>query len=609
MGNKLELTQDEKAVLENVYGRQNFASGYSPNKLEAILELTAREKKFFAGKNFKSSHFFIQTLYKVAGSVNPIKFTLAINKVIADNENLRANFCNVGERTIKVIHPASFVKPEIVFRNLMNIKRDDLEEEMARIFAAEVRREVSLEHDPLIRFAVYKTGKDDFAVMVTMAQLIYDYFDAEEFFVKLFDLTAEVKPKKIPEPLPPKNYEAILEYWAKIFQKAPPPSVLPYAKKGEGPYRQRAFNGVIAADLLSELLAHAQSNRIMLMAILQTAWGFMLQFANKRRDCIFCQVSSTENFSLSVIPIRLSVDDDSTVEEIVRNQFRQLLVSQPYKVTDWTILDELTVQKKLFNHFLNFKEFTASELSYANYVNTPAEPLGKVIYQASWDAQDMDFGAYFRYSNKKLLTAFIYDAEKFLEGGVEKIFNLYLAILQQMIADWYAKYAEFSSHLAEHMEIQLKAEPLPPEDARKKLIDFISQLPVLQGRYSGTIRLFQEHGKIITRYEGDRISDEMLSENFIFVADGILSRNVDTGDGWYTTLDIIEKNCFVNPMNLLELQPFEVSVTVLTEQAELLVIPHDIFIEILRKTPEVAMSLMNYALEQLGRYQVLWLKT
>ena len=84
---------------------------------------------------------------------------------------------------------------------------------------------------------------------------------------------------------------------------------------------------------------------------------------------------------------------------------------------------------------------------------------------------------------------------------------------------------------------------------------------------------------------------------------------MDTGDGWYTTLDIIEKNCFVNPMNLLELQPFEVSVTVLTEQAELLVIPHDVFIEIVRKTPEVAMSLMNYALEQLGRYQVLWLKT
>ena len=496
MENKLELTPDEKTVLENIYGRQNFGSGYSPNKLEATLELTAREKKFFAGKNFRSSHFFIQTLYKVAGSVNPIKFTLAINKIIADNENLRANFCNVGERTIKVIHPASHVKPEIIFRNLMSVKRDDLEDEMARIFAAEVRREVSLEHDPLIRFAVYKTSNKDFAVMVTMAQLIYDHFNAEELFSKLLDLTAEVKPKKIPDELPPKNYEAILEYWAKILAKAPPPSVLPYAKKGDGPYRQRAFNGTIAADLLSELLAHAQSNRIMLMAILQTAWGFLLQFANKRRDCIFCQVSSTENFALSVMPIRLSVDDDSTVEQIVRNQFRQLIVSQPYKVTDWTALDELTVQKKLFNHFLSFKEFTASELSYANYVNTPADPLGKVIYQASWDAQDMEFGAYFRYSKKNLLIAFIYDAEKFLEGGVEKIFNLYLAILQQMITDWHASYAEFSSHLAEHMEIQLKAEPLPPEDLRKKLVDFISQLPVLQGRYGGTIRLFRSTGNL-----------------------------------------------------------------------------------------------------------------
>ena len=609
MGSKLELTPDEKTVLEEVYGRQNFGNGYNPRKPDAILELTAREKKFFAGKNFKSSHFFVQTMYKVAGSVNPIKFTLAINKVIADNENLRANFCNVGTRTVKVIQPANYVKPEIIFRNLTNVKRGDLDNELEKSFAAEVRREVSLEHDPLIRFAVYKTSRDEFALTVTMAQLIYDYFNAEDFIIKLFDLSAEIKPKKIPEDLPPKNYKTILEYWAKLFKNAPPPSVLPYAKNSEEPYRQRAFHGLITAGLMSDLLAHAQANRIMLMTILQTAWGFLLQFANKRSDCIFCQISSTENFSLSVMPIRLSVSDDSTVEQIVRNQFRQLIVSQPYKVTDWTALDELTVQKKLFNHFLSFKEFVAKELSYANYVNTPAEPLGKVIYKASWDAQDMEFGAYFRYSNKNLLIAFIYDAEKFLEGGVEKIFNLYLAILQQMLADWHASYAEFSSHLAEHMEIQLKAEPLPPEDLRKKLIDFISQLPILQGRYGGTIRLFQEHGKLITRYEGDRISDEMLSENFIFVADGILSRNVDTGDGWYTTLDIIEKNCFVNPMNFLELQPFEVSVTVLTDQAELLIIPHDVFIEIIRKTPEVAMSLMNYALEQLGRYQILWLKT
>ena len=68
MENILELTPDEQAILESVYGRQNFDGvGYNPRKLESISDLTAQEKKFFTGKNFMSSHFFIQTIYKVKG--------------------------------------------------------------------------------------------------------------------------------------------------------------------------------------------------------------------------------------------------------------------------------------------------------------------------------------------------------------------------------------------------------------------------------------------------------------------------------------------------------------------------------------------------------------
>ena len=52
-----------------------------------------------------------------------------------------------------------------------------------------------------------------------------------------------------------------------------------------------------------------------------------------------------------------------------------------------------------------------------------------------------------------------------------------------------------------------------------------------------------------------------------------------------------------------------VCAVVLTERAELLIIPHDVFIEILHKNSEVAVSVMNYALEQMERYQMLWLQS
>ena len=84
---------------------------------------------------------------------------------------------------------------------------------------------------------------------------------------------------------------------------------------------------------------------------------------------------------------------------------------------------------------------------------------------------------------------------------------------------------------------------------------------------------------------------------------------MDTGDGWYNPIDIVSKNAFINPTNLLEKQKLILSAEILSEQAEILTIPHDILIEILRKNPEVAISIMNYALERMERWQMLWLQS
>ncbi len=51
------------------------------------------------------------------------------------------------------------------------------------------------------------------------------------------------------------------------------------------------------------------------------------------------------------------------------------------------------------------------------------------------------------------------------------------------------------------------------------------------------------------------------------------------------------------------------SAEVLSEQTELLTVPHPIMIEILRKNPAVAQAIMNYALSQMEKYQMLWLQS
>lgn len=63
------------------------------------------------------------------GSISPIKFSLAVTRILDENETLRANFCNVGTRTVKVIKPAVVVKPETIFRNLTRTDKTELDDD------------------------------------------------------------------------------------------------------------------------------------------------------------------------------------------------------------------------------------------------------------------------------------------------------------------------------------------------------------------------------------------------------------------------------------------------------------------------------------------------
>ena len=597
------LSADEKFIIENTYGKQNFIGvGYNPNKLEEILDLTTTEKKFFA-KNFISSNFFVQSLYKINFNISPIKFNAVVNDFISENKNLRANFCNVGSRTVKVIKSGS-IKPEIVFRNLMNVDKDDLNDTFRNILEADMRRDLDIRFDLLIRFAVFKTDQSECAVLITCAQIISEYFNAEQFFCKVLGIPYDSKPKSAENDLPIKNQEEIRDYWANILKNPPPVVNLPYERiRAEG-YRQKAYHSTISADILSDLRVNAQSNRTILTSILQTAWGFMLQLMNHQRDCLFCQIlSSNKNSSMNLIPVRITEDRNSTIEQIIRKQFRQLVVSQPYSCVDWSDLEN---GKKLFNHFLSFKEFKSNEL---NYVETHCEKREKLIYRNSWNAQGMKLGVYFRYSERNLSLSFIYNEKNFMLYGMERLCGLYKLILQQMLVDWNAKYADFKNRMTKRIEMQMQAEKILPEQENIKIRDFLSQLPILQGRFEGTIDLFADNSEIVTYFEGDRLFDKVLKEKFIFVISGKLVRNVDTGDGWYNPLDVIGKNSFVNPTNFLEKQRLTLSAEVLTEQAELLLISRTVMIEILRKNPEVALSITNYALNQMEKYQMLWLQS
>ncbi|MBR6013809.1 MAG: hypothetical protein IK062_08530 [Selenomonadaceae bacterium] len=612
-------TDEEKSILEQIYGRQVLnGTRYNAHQIVEILDLTSEEQKFFSRKNFVSPNFSVQTLYKLAGKLIPLKFNRAVHSLMVEAKNFRANFCNVGNKTVKVVFDENKPIPEIVYRNLTRYEGEDLDDMLTKIMEADRRLDFDLQKGDLIRLSVFHTNEDEFAILITMPQIIAGSFNAKNFFNTVFSSSDyKILDSKTFSLQVSAIEDSVRNYWQKILKDLPPFKGVPYSKAPSGNYNGKAYREKIPADIVSDMRIKAQSNKTMLMAILQTAWGFLLQTLNKVDETAFCRlilnsknIDSENALSLNVIPIRLKSSGSETVEAIVNNQFKQMIISQSYSFFDWQNLQSMTAGRGVnFDHFLSFLNFQADQ---KNYSESTAEPFGKLVAKNFWDNCGMKLAVYFQYSNTDLSVTFFYDANRFPPAVGMKFSKIYDLILQNMLDYWQLPFEKFINRVTEivFMDPQI-VEEAQARDDRKIIMDFISSNKILQGDNVGADHIFADSAKLITYFEGDRIHGETLENNLVFVVEGKIARNLDTGDGWYNTLDIISKGGWINANILLKKSERRTNIAgeVLTEQATILLIPIANAANVLRKYPGYHKNFMKHILTQMEKYQVLWLQS
>lgn len=608
----VELTSEEQAIINQTYGRQfNDKIGYGAVQVEKIVELSAEEKIFFANKNFISPYFAVQTLYKLKGELTPIRFNRVVHDMIKEEENFRANFCELNDRVVKIIFSERRTHPDVVYRTLMQTDDDEVDETLTKIMEADRRVSFDLKHGHLIRFSIFRTAETEFAVLITMPQIIASSFNQKNFFAAVQEIQLYKKEKKLILKSQPEQIEtAIRDYWGRVLKDLPSMPTLPYTKPSNAPYNPQSFREKIPADILSDLREKAQSNRLMLMSILQSAWGFFLQAVRSINDVIFCQFSPNmkgENFFLNVIPVRQKSAGTMTVEQIINQQFRQLVVSQPYGFSDWELLQTLT-GGKTFDHFLSFVDFKGTDTK--TYSEIPANEQGVIVTSHSWDPQGMKLGVYFQYTSNTLSMTFLYDAHRFFKNVGERFAKIYNVVLRLMLVHWHAPFANFIKKLVQQMKVEMDSErDIVGVDDKKVITDFIIKNPLLQGRGAGLASFFTNSARLITKFEGDRIFGDILNENLIFVVEGKLARSLDTGDGWFKALDIISKGGWLNENVFLEKKRTEISAEILTEQAKLLIIPLDKAESLFLAHSDVAKNFFEHILKQVEKYQLLWIES
>lgn len=612
-----DLLPQEREIVEHFYGHQiHSLRGFSPKHIIYLREITEDEREFFSQREpGKLTGSLLQTLYKIKGKIVPLRFNRALNILSQHEDALRMNYCDVGSRILAVIFKERMETPEIIYRNLEKAKGAQLDDILKSLMEADMRRDFDPKSGPILRFSVFHTGEDEYAVVVTGIQAMLYNFDVRMIFSEVLDLPYNPSLTAVSglRSRMADMAQPVKEYWQKILADLPTRPVLPYMEEAAHVHHQDAYLSYVPHNIFAALREKAKGNKIMLMSILQTAWGLMLAQTNNCTDAVYCIVvprymgKTSENSAQSIVPMRLTIKGNPMVQTIVTKAFQQFVISQPYASLGREGFAEIIGQQEtIFDHFLNFHDFF---LEGASYSAVPAEPLGRLVVQNSWDTRDIKLGMGFRHEENQLVMTFSYDNTIYSPASIERLVNHYVLVLQQMLADWNDNYNIFIERLAKHSVSVEKKIKEKKKDSRAELQNYLSRLDMLQECENGVIQLFVECAQLVTYFEGDTLPEELLKTHLVFLVEGKVARSMETGDGWYNALDIKKENRWLNELLFLEEKKAHLSVEVLTEQARFLLVPFTTVQAVLKRHPGLGINMLKYIARQLEKYQRLWVQS
>ncbi|MBR1579491.1 MAG: hypothetical protein IJ668_03215 [Selenomonadaceae bacterium] len=599
-----ELPQPLREKLSELYGGFALSNkNTGTNKILYVREISEREKAIL------SSDLMVQSLYRVRVDINFFRFNRLVSQLVSLNEVLRSNFFGVGDEQFAVVFNGRESLPEIVRHNLCKLDPSELSPSISRLMEADRRRGFDLSKGHLIRFTILHIGAGDYAILVTASQALNETFGIENFV----RTALEFDPPAVKDAFMYSDFligktqveSSMQRYWVDILADLPTDQKLPYYKPSAVIDQQDTYRAVVPYEIVTKMHSKAKGNRLMLMTILQTAWGMMLQEFNQSNDAAFCSLvpSRDKSAAFNTIPVRLKISDDQTVGQLVNAQFQQVIVSQPYSRFGWSAIEEVFGESKIFNHFLSFTDFMSDEKLFETAeTSAPIE----LVAQKYWNARDARLGVYFTFENDEIAIVLKYNDSRLTFDEATMLTQRYMAMLRSMMIDWDLSAEVMKNRLTTRLD--LEAGVAVREDSRSKLLHIISKMQLLQTDRKGTLQQLLGVARLETFFEGDRIFGEMLEKNLVLVAEGMLARSIDVGDGWFNMLDMVVEGLPINEAVLLDRRRCNWSAEVVSEQATLLFIPLDDMTKVLNLNPLLWQNIALHALHTTENIQSIWVQ-
>lgn len=109
------------------------------------------------------------TAVRLTGRIDPAVLQQALSAVVQRHEVLRTTFRTVDGNALATVKPVASLRLPVV-----ELDPDRLDEELARVAAAETRRRFDLAQGPLVRASLLRLGEEDHVLLLTVHQLVAD---------------------------------------------------------------------------------------------------------------------------------------------------------------------------------------------------------------------------------------------------------------------------------------------------------------------------------------------------------------------------------------------------------------------------------------------------
>jgi thioesterase domain-containing protein/acyl carrier protein len=303
-------------AIKTIMALQNQAGPLQPRAQNTDLPLSfAQERLWFLNQlKPKSSAYNIPLALHLTGSLKVSALEQSLNEILRRHETLRTTFAVVEGQPVGVIASSRTLTLPVV--DLREIPPEQRESETLRLATSEAMRPFDLNCGSLLRASLLQLGEQEYVVLVTLHQIVFDGWSQGVLLRELAALYEAFSTGK-PSPLPslPIQYadfaiwqrrslqgeilDALLSYWKQQLGDSLPTQQLPTDRPPPlVPTRRSAQQTLVLPKTLTEALkALSRQEGATLFATLLAAFKILLYRYTAQENLFVCTPTANRNRS------------------------------------------------------------------------------------------------------------------------------------------------------------------------------------------------------------------------------------------------------------------------------------------------------------------------